>query len=69
MRGRALAGPVIQQLAAHPQRQFADQAAWLRHLERLGIAALQVTPDPVRIATEGALWGSRQPRTASCTTP
>ena len=30
----------------------------MRHLERLGITALAVTPDPVRIATEGAVWGS-----------
>jgi hypothetical protein len=30
------------------------------HLSRLGISALQVTPDPVCIATEGALWGSVQ---------
>ena len=58
MREHALAGPVIQQLAAHAQRQFADQAAWQRHLEQLGITALQVTPDPVRVATEGALWGA-----------
>jgi Transposase IS66 family len=58
MRQRALAGPVIERLAAHPERHFADEAAWLRHLERLGIAGLTVTPDPVRIATEGAVWGS-----------
>ena len=58
MREHALAGPVIQQLAAHPHRRFVDQTAWQRHLEQLGIAALQVTPDPVRLATEGALWGA-----------
>jgi hypothetical protein len=58
LREHALAGPVIRQLAAHRQRQFADQAAWTRHLEQLGIAALQVTPDPVRVATEAALWGA-----------
>jgi hypothetical protein len=58
MRGRALAGPVIRQLAEHPDRHFADRAAWQAHLERLGVTALDVTPDPVRIATEGALWGS-----------
>ena len=60
MRDRALAGPVVRQLAAHSDRQFADQAAWLRHLEALGITALRVTPDPVSVATEGALWGSIQ---------
>ena len=60
MRGRALAGPVIDQLATHRQTQFADQATWQTHLDRLGISALRVTPDPVCIATEGALWGSLQ---------
>jgi hypothetical protein len=58
MRQRALAGPVIASLAEHPERHFADEAAWLAHLGRLGISALTVTPDPVRIATEGAVWGS-----------
>jgi hypothetical protein len=58
MREHALAGSLVQQLAGHPQRQFADQAAWQRHLEQLGITDLQVSPDPVRVATEGALWGA-----------
>src|SRR3954467_8384703 len=58
MREHDLAGPVIRHLAGHPQRQFADQAAWQCHLERLGITMLQVTPDPVRGAPEGALWGA-----------
>jgi len=58
LRERALAGPVVRMLAEQPERQFADQAAWLAHLERLGITTLTVTPDPVQIATEGALWGS-----------
>jgi hypothetical protein len=75
MRGRALAGPIIARLAEHPDKQFADPQAWQTHLERLGITALTVTPepadrfaghrfasrpDPVQIATEGALWGSIQ---------
>jgi hypothetical protein len=60
MRGRALAGPVIRQLESQPQRHFADQVTWQAHLDRLGISALRVTPDPVQIATEGALWGSVQ---------
>jgi Transposase IS66 family len=58
MRQRALAGPVIASLAEHPERHFPDEAAWLRHLDRLGITGLTVTPDPVRIATEGTVWGS-----------
>ncbi len=58
MRGRALAGPVIRLLAEHAERYFADRAAWRAHLDRLGITTLRVAPDPVQIATEGALWGS-----------
>jgi hypothetical protein len=60
MRERALAGPIIALLAQHPDKQFADPQAWQAHLERLGITELTVTPDPVQIATEGALWGSIQ---------
>ena len=30
----------------------------MAHLERLGITRLRVHPDPLKIATEGALWGS-----------
>jgi len=58
MRQRALAAHVIDRLAHHQNRCFADQAAWNAHLETLGITALAVKPDPVTIATEGALWGS-----------
>ena len=58
MRQRALSGPVIASLAEHPDRVFANKAAWTAHLDRLGIAALKVNPDPVMVATEGALWGS-----------
>ena len=58
MRQRALAGPAIARLAEDPARHFRDEEAWLRHLERLGLTELAVTPDPVRIATEGAVWGS-----------
>lgn len=66
MRGRALASPVLTHLAAQTDQHFADHAAWQAHLTRLGITsrppcagiALQAIQDPVRIATEGALWGS-----------
>ena len=58
MRDHALAGTFVQRLATHQQRQFADETAWLGHLEQLGLTGLQVTPDPVRVATEGALWGA-----------
>ena len=43
MRRRALASPVIAQLAAHPDQQFADEAAWLDHLRRLGITDLELS--------------------------
>jgi len=58
MSRRGLAGPVIATLMAHPQRIFADEAAWRAHLHDLGLDRLTVTPDPVTIATEGALWGT-----------
>jgi len=58
MRSRSLAGPVIRMLAGADDKCFSDRAAWQAHLERLGITALKVNPDPVKIATEGALWGS-----------
>jgi hypothetical protein len=58
MAGRSLAGSLIRQLAGHETKHFADKAAWQAHLEQLGLTALKVTPDPVLIATEGALWGS-----------
>ncbi len=58
MRDHVLAGTLVQRLATHEQRQFADEKAWLGHLEQLGLTGLQVTPDPVRVATEGALWGA-----------
>jgi hypothetical protein len=30
----------------------------MAHLKELGITELEVNPDPVRVATEEALWGS-----------
>jgi hypothetical protein len=58
MRERALASPVMARLIEHPDRCFLGQTAWNAHLERLGISTLRVNPDPVMVATEGALWGS-----------
>lgn len=60
MRARQLAGPVIACLAQHAEHSFPDQAAWNAHLKRLGITDLKVQPNPVQIATEGAVWGSIQ---------
>jgi len=58
MRGHSLSGQVIALLDAHPAKRFADTSAWAAHLARLGLNTLEVTPDPVRVATEGALWGA-----------
>jgi hypothetical protein len=58
MRSRALPAPLIARLAAQPSTTFADQAAWQAHLDRLGFTELTTTPDPVQIATEGAVWSS-----------
>ena len=58
MRNRALSGHILRLLADHPVKHFADHAAWRAHLECLGLPALQVAPNPVLIATEGALWGA-----------
>jgi hypothetical protein len=66
MREQGLPAASIALLAAGPQRRFADQAAWLAHLDRLGLTMSQVTPDPVRVATEGALWGSVQAHEFLC---
>jgi Transposase IS66 family len=58
MRERALAGHVIARLVEHPDTRFVGEKAWNAHLEMLGISALKVNPNPVMVATEGALWGS-----------
>jgi len=58
MRTRALPASLITQLGEQPDTVFADQAAWSGHLDRLGFTALTSTPEPVQIATEGAIWGS-----------
>jgi hypothetical protein len=40
------------------KRRFAGHKAFMAYLKRLGLTGLEVKPDPVQIATEGALWGS-----------
>lgn len=58
MRSRALSATLIARLAEQPQKAFADQAAWQAHLDQLGFTGLTIMPNPVQIATEGAIWGS-----------
>jgi len=58
MRRRNLSRAVIGLLANHQAKRFTDAGQWRAHLGALGIDQLKVYPDPVRIATEGALYGS-----------
>ena len=66
MRNQGLPAATIALLKAEPQTRFSDQIAWQAHLDRLGFNALKVTPEPVRVATEGALWGSVQAHEFLC---
>jgi hypothetical protein len=66
MRKHSLSATLIARLADEPERRFADRAIWLAHLDRLGFSGLDVTPDPIRVATEGALWGSVQSHRFLC---
>lgn len=58
MRARNLSQIVIGKLAGHEKRVFSSLRHWERHLRALGLADLKVAPDPVLIASEGALWGA-----------
>jgi hypothetical protein len=60
MRKHSLSATLIARLTAAPETHFTDPAAWLAHLDRLGFTGLDVNPDPIQVATEGALWGSVQ---------
>jgi hypothetical protein len=66
MRNNGLPAATIARLMAEPQTRFSDHAAWLAHLDWLGLAGLKVTPDPVRVASEGAVWGSVQSHQFLC---
>ena len=58
MRGANLPQEVIDKLAGHASLTFGAREPWMEHLRALGIADLRVTPDPVRAASEAALWGA-----------
>jgi hypothetical protein len=66
MRNQGLPAATIARLKAEPETRFGDQTVWQAHLDRLGFNVLKVTPDPVRVATEGALWGSVQAHEFLC---
>ena len=58
MRGADLPQDVIDRLAGHASLVFRTREDWMDHLRALGLADLRVTPDPVRAASEAALWGA-----------
>ncbi len=58
MRRRNLSQAVLGLLANHQAMRFTDAGHWRAHLAALGIDQLKLHPNPVRIATEGALYGS-----------
>ena len=66
MRNNGLPAATIARLQAEPQTRFPDKNAWQAHLDQLGFNALKVTPEPIRVATEGALWGSVQSHKFLC---
>ena len=55
MRRMNMAAAQIALLADHWGKRFADEVTWRAHLEGLGFQTLKITPDPVNVATEGAL--------------
>jgi hypothetical protein len=59
MRKANLPHDVIDRLAGHPSRVFGSHAAFISHLQALGLTELRVAPDdPVRGASEAGLWGA-----------
>ena len=58
MKDRQLPQAVIDKFADHQERIFSRPEDWERHVQALGLTELKVTPDPVLIASEGALWGA-----------
>jgi hypothetical protein len=58
MKERALPQIVIDKFLVHADRVFASREQWESCLSALGLREMKVTPDPILIATEGALWGA-----------
>jgi hypothetical protein len=58
MRNADLPQDVIDRLAGHASLVFRTREEWMDHLRALGLADLRVSPDPVRAASEAALWGA-----------
>ena len=58
MRAASLSQAALDKLADCAAAVFSSHEDWMRGLDQLGLTALAVTPDPVRVASEGALWGA-----------
>jgi regulator of replication initiation timing len=58
MREMNMPAAQIDALASHGDKRFNDAEAWVAHLAWLGFDKLAIHPDPVKVATEGALWGA-----------
>ncbi|HVP99869.1 MAG TPA: transposase [Roseiarcus sp.] len=58
MRAANLAHGVIDALMSADVLEFGSEAEWIAHLAAVGVTVLRVTPDPVRVASEAALWGA-----------
>jgi len=58
MREMNMAAAQIDALANHGDKRFTCADAWAAHLAALGFDKLAVQPDPVKVATESALWGA-----------
>ena len=66
MRGRALAGAVIHQLATHQQTRFADQVAWRTHLDH-GLTSRQCRSHRIRsVSPPKGRYGAASRRTGCC---
>ena len=58
MRAANLAHGVVDALSGAKVLEFACEAEWTAHLGALGLTELRINPDPVRVASEAALWGA-----------
>jgi hypothetical protein len=58
MRESSLPQAALDKLAGGATRVFRCDEDWMRRLNELGLTDLTVAPDPVRMASEGALWGA-----------
>ena len=60
MRDNHLPQAALDKLASCATRIFPSDQDWMQRLSELGLNELTITPDPVRVASEGALWGALQ---------